>query len=119
MEGRKTARAAAEALGTDVHSIAYGKLFNISIVKDGVEYQPNDSATVTVELLDAASVSDVQVVHFDNEDNATKLNASTEGKAVTFETDGFSIFSFLDFSIVSKSIEAALAAAKNFLEKNQ
>ena len=39
---------------------------DISIVKDGVTYQPTDKVKVKVELLESAaqSVSDVKVVHF-------------------------------------------------------
>ncbi len=87
---------AAGVLGADLSEFSYGRLFDISIVKDRVEYQPNDMVTVTVELLDAENVNDIQVVHFGAESEAEQLSASTDGTAVTFETSGFSVFSFLD-----------------------
>ena len=109
---------AAKAVGADVHSISYGKLFNIAILKDGVEYQPDNAVTVTIELLDADKVSDVQVVHFEKEDKAEKLSASTDGSTVTFETEGFSVFSFLDFSLIDLVVNAALGEKKGVLYEN-
>ncbi len=106
----------AAALGADVHRIAYSRLFDISIVKDGVEYQPNGSVTVKVELLDAGTVENVRVVHFGDADNATALSAATDGTAVTFKTNGFSIFSFIDFSIIPRTIGAALNTVITGLE---
>ncbi|MBQ2509592.1 MAG: hypothetical protein II529_02090, partial [Erysipelotrichaceae bacterium] len=55
---------ATEVLGETVHSVAYGKFFDISLVKDGVSYQPVDGSTVKVkvELLDTENVDDVKVV---------------------------------------------------------
>ncbi|MBR3124714.1 MAG: hypothetical protein IKF42_04685, partial [Mogibacterium sp.] len=97
---------AAEAVGTDIHRIAYGKLFDISIVKDGKEYQPDDSVKVTVELLDAKKVDDVKVVHFDDKESAQELSADTDGTTVTFETEGFSVFSFIDLTLIQNAVDA-------------
>ena len=95
-------RSTADALGVDISSLTYNKLFNISIVDGlGNEYQPDDNVKVTVELLESAAggVGDIRVVHFDEENAPVELEASTKGRAVTFDTAGFSIFSFNDTSL--------------------
>ncbi len=109
---------AAEALGQDIHHVAFGKFFDISIVKNGVEYQPNGKVTVRVELLDAASVSDVKVVHFGDESDALPVEATTYGSTVSFETSGFSVFSFLDFSVIDRVIGALLGETTGTLYEN-
>ncbi|MBQ4185949.1 MAG: InlB B-repeat-containing protein, partial [Clostridiales bacterium] len=103
---------ATEVLGETVHSVAYGKFFDISLVKDGVSYQPVDGSTVKVkvELLDTENVDDVKVVHFEG-NQAEELSASTKGTTVSFETDGFSVFSFLDFSLISRLVTATIDKA--------
>ncbi len=121
-EHREYLTGAAEILGADVHSITYGRLFDIAITKDGVEYQPNNQVTVTVSLLDAAAIGDVKVVHFPEETDALsrpeELGANTSGASVTFETDGFSVFSFLDFSLYDRIVEAVLSEEEGTLYEN-
>lgn len=109
---------AAQALGEDVHSVSYGKLFDISIEKDGVTYQPNEDVRVKVELLDAAESHDIRVVHFDDADTPKSVAASVEGQAVTFETNGFSVFSFLDFSLLDHIVTAVLGEKTGTLYEN-
>lgn len=103
---------ATKALGESIHSVSYGKFFDISLVKDGVSYQPVDGSPVKVkvELLDTENVDDVKVVHFEG-NQAEELSASTKGTTVSFETDGFSVFSFLDFSLVSRLVTATIDKA--------
>lgn len=103
---------ATKALGESIHSVSYGKFFDISLVKDGVSYQPVDGSTVKVkvELLDTENVDDVKVVHFEG-NQAEELSASTKGTTVSFETDGFSVFSFLDFSLISRLVTATIDKA--------
>ncbi len=100
---------ATKALGESIHSVSYGKFFDISLVKDGVSYQPVDGSTVKVkvELLDTKNVDDVKVVHFEG-NKAEELSALTNGTTVSFETDGFSVFSFLDFSLISRLVTATI-----------
>ena len=109
---------AAQALGEDVHSVSYGKLFDISIEKDGVTYQPNEDVRVKVELLDAAESHDIRVVHFEDADTPKSVAASVEGQAVTFETNGFSVFSFLDFSLLDHIVTAVLGEKTGTLYEN-
>ncbi|MBR5041023.1 MAG: InlB B-repeat-containing protein [Clostridiales bacterium] len=100
---------ATQALGESIHSVSYGKLFDIALVKNGVKYQPVDGSTVKVkvELMDTENVDDVKVVHFEG-DKAEELSASTKGSTVSFETDGFSVFSFIDFSLISRYVTATI-----------
>lgn len=100
---------ATQALGESIHSVSYGKLFDIALVKNGVKYQPVDGSTVKVkvELMDTENVDDVKVVHFEG-DKAEEISASTKGSTVSFETDGFSVFSFIDFSLISRYVTATI-----------
>lgn len=123
-------REAAETLDTDLHSLSYGKLFDISIVKDGKEYQPNEKVAVKINLIDkdAEAVKDVKVVHFSDSDQdksadselgtAEELKASTKGTTVTFKTDSFSVFSFMDFSLKNQTIDASVEGKKGTQFKN-
>ncbi len=99
----------ASTLGVDISSLTYSKLFDISIVDGaGNEYQPDENVKVTVELMEseAGSVEDLRVVHFGEEDAPVELEASTSGKSVTFETNGFSVFSFNDTSLADVVLNA-------------
>ena len=100
---------ASQAIGEDIHSVVYGKFFDISLEKAGVKYQPVDGSTVKVkvDLMDTPKVEDVKVVHFEG-DTAEELTASTNGRSVRFETDGFSVFSFLDFSLTDRMVNATI-----------
>lgn len=121
---------AAETLDTDLHSLSYGKLFDISIVKDGKEYQPNEKVAVKINLIDkdAEAVKDVKVVHFSDSDRnqsadsdlgtPEELKASTKGTTVTFKTDSFSVFSFMDFSLKNQTIDASVEGKKGTQFKN-
>lgn len=130
---------AIDAVGEDIHSMTYGKLLDISLVKDGVEYEPIDGASVKVkvELLDALKVEDVKVVHFDEDSEeveepateddqvvpventvAEELNTLTEGNEVSFEAEGFSVFSFLDFGLISRSSSAEITQEDTLSLKN-
>ncbi len=112
---------AADALGVDVSSVVFSRLFDISLVgPDGTEYQPNDAVSISIELLkdEAKDLERVRVVHFDGEPvlpdaqiplntkniltvlpaktGVNELTATTEGTTVSFDTAGFSVFSLID-----------------------
>lgn len=102
----------ASALRTSVSAITYTKMFDISIVDtNGVEYQPNDDVTVTVTLLDqeAESVSNLRVVHFADKPEEV-VDAITDKNSVTFDTDGFSLFSLSDFTTKDEIIYASFGS---------
>ncbi len=100
----------AETLGVELSSITYSKLLDISIVKDGEKIEPLTPVDVKVELLDAESVTDLRVVHFG--EKTEELAAQTEESTVTFETDGFSLFSLTDFSLTDRIFNAIFGDRK-------
>ena len=113
---------AADTLDVDVHRIAYARTIDISIVKGGREFQPNDKVKVTVELKDAEDIGDVQVIHFEETNGGRavpeELSATTRGKKVSFETEGFSCFSFVDCSLNECSINADTDVREGKLYEN-
>lgn len=89
----------------DGGDIEYVHLFDISIVKDGVELQPAEGSTVTmqIKLEDAADTEDLSVVHFPEEpgngsaeviENSTTTNGTTT--TVEFEAESFSVYAIID-----------------------
>ncbi len=85
-------------LGMEEGSAGYMRLFDIKIVdKDdpGVKYQPAEGTRVEVriELADAQDRKALSVVHFaDEDDEGNVVDADVNGKNVSFEADGFSIY---------------------------
>lgn len=89
----------------DGGDIEYVHLFDISIVKDGVELQPAEGTTVSISirLEDAADTEDLSVVHFPEEpgngsaeviENSTTTNGTTT--TVEFEAESFSVYAIID-----------------------
>ncbi|MBQ7455935.1 MAG: hypothetical protein IJS53_05770, partial [Clostridia bacterium] len=124
-------RRAAETLGLDVSAVVYSRLFDIAIVDaKGTEYQPDERVTVSIELLDtqAGDVDNVRVVHFGDAPatkslrsaagTAEELKAETNGSTVTFNTDGFSTFSLIDTSLISRVVNAIFGTGDDKLYEN-
>ena len=82
----------AGALGWEEGSVSDAKVLDISVFADGVEVQPAAPVTVEMVLVDQPA-EDWNVVHFGQE-SAQVLESTAEGDAVSFATDGFSIFVF-------------------------
>ncbi len=95
---------AQDAIGKD-KTVAFARFFDISIMSGGEEIQPADNVEVMIEVPDDLKKEDVSAIHFgepENEkDEAEDVILETEvGKsdtkkmesAVTFETDGFSVY---------------------------
>lgn len=99
----------AETLGVSAGELGYLRLLDIAIVDaNGTKYQPNDQVTVTVELIDDVETGDLRVVHFGEE--TEELEATTEGDTVSFETSGFSLFSFADLTLVQNVVDAVFGS---------
>ncbi len=87
------------ALGMQEGSAGYIRLFDIKIVdKDdhSVKYQPADGTTVDVriELADMEDGKDLSVVHFaDDAEQGNVIRSETNGQAVSFLAEGFSVYS--------------------------
>ena len=89
---------AAEAIGSDVESINYIKLLDISITKNGEKVQLDAPVDVQIRLMDREEdQKTTQVVHFAGEEETPEvIIPSVEGDTVSFETDGFSIYVIVD-----------------------
>ena len=102
---------AQEAIGKD-KTVAFARFFDISIMSGGEEIQPADNVEVMIEVPDDLKKEDVSAIHFgepENEkDEAEDVILETEvGKsdtkkmesAVTFETDGFSVYAVVTTTV--------------------
>ena len=87
------ARSAAE-LGENVENLGFARAFDISLVDPatGIRYQPNKNVKVSIQVLNEnlSDYESVDVVHFGND--VEVMNASVNGEAVEFVTDGFSVY---------------------------
>ena len=72
--------------------IEHARFFDITIMADGVEIQPEAPVTVQVTLEDAPEA--VRTVHF-GEDAVTEVSSSCEEGVISFTADGFSVYGFI------------------------
>lgn len=99
----------AAALGVSARELGYLRMLDISIVgEDGAEYKPNDFVKVSVELIDDIENGALRVVHLGDE--AEELRTETDGDTVSFETKSFSIFSFVDISLIQNVVDAVFGS---------
>ena len=90
--------AAAEALGRSAEELILARPFDITLMdpSTGEAFQPNRNVAVSIQLLqdELGRYSDVNVLHFPGEegDGPEVMASALEGEAVTFRTDGFSVF---------------------------
>ena len=114
---------AIEVLGVEADNIAYKKLLNISIVKDGAELTPESPVSVEIRLLDKEDESDktsLNVIHYEGEsENPTVVEDTKEEEGtVKFETEGFSVYGVfytVDFhwEVDGKEYEYSLAGGSS------
>ena len=71
----------------------YHRTVGISLSLRGEEIEPKSPVTVSITLPDLEEGLTVSVIHR-TEDGPVALPSSTEGRTVTFVTDGFSLFDF-------------------------
>ncbi|MBQ3974621.1 MAG: hypothetical protein II628_10685 [Lachnospiraceae bacterium] len=75
--------------------------------------------TVTAGLEDEGKAGEIRVVRFDGEKgDLRELDASRDGSAVTFETEGTSVISLLDFSLEERSVNARIEEKRGVLYEN-
>jgi len=94
----------AGALGWDESSVSDAKVMDISIFYDGLEVQPSAPVKVEMVLVDQPA-DDWSVVHFGS-DETQVLDSTAAGDALTFETDGFSVFVFAK-GVLEKTLVAS------------
>ena len=90
-----------KALDVKLNEVSFAKVLDISFVDpiSGKEYQPSKDVLVTIDLL-GGEISNTQglgVVHFG--DKVESVDAVVQGDAVTFATDGFSVFVVMGYTV--------------------
>ena len=92
----------AVALGTTSEAVEFARAFDIHLMdpQTGEMYQPSKDVKVTIELLDRALNEEYEtnVVHIHGEANelADVMDITVNEESVEFETDGFSIYVYMD-----------------------
>ena len=100
--------------------VVFARFFDIKIMKDGAEIQPNGIVNVKIELADALT-EDVKVVHFEHNDavdavetidtpvvlDSERVEAETLWNAVGFETESFSVFGVVETESISTPFMAS------------
>ena len=85
----------------DSDSLEYAHLFDISIMKDGVELQPLEGSKVNMQIeLQDTQTDDLDVVHFPEETTDAELVENTtsqdgESTVVVFDAESFSIYAIV------------------------
>lgn len=85
----------ANYLSLDPEQLVYTRLFDITIEKDGVAYEPNQAVSVSIKLADRP-VGELCVVHFGEEGTETMDNTVTEDGTLQFKTGSFSVYAITD-----------------------
>ncbi len=87
----------AEFLSRDEAQLVYSRIFDITIEKDGVVYEPNKAVSVSIKLVDRPETQGVlRVVHFADEGTELLENELTEDGTLEFRTDSFSVYAITD-----------------------
>lgn len=86
----------AAALGIEEGSVDYIRLFDIKVVRNGEKIEIAAPVEVKITLADAES-SDLSVVHFADGEESGDIVAGVnlDGQTVSFEAEGFSIYSIV------------------------
>ena len=77
------------ALGEN-ERVSFARFFDISIIKDGIEIQPETPVEVKIELVDNLT-KNVKAVHFDESVDVLDTSLSQDG-TVVFSADSFSVY---------------------------
>lgn len=88
----KYLKKAVKKLGIDAESGPFARFFDISIVKDGKEYEPDNDVTVTIELKDMPENTGVNVVHYGLIMTDIIEGVEADAESVSFRTDAFSVY---------------------------
>lgn len=80
------------------------RFFDITLIKDGIEYEPYEGTTVSVRItLNEQLENEVSVVHISDDSEASVVDMfdvtdaeSGEGTEVTFNADGFSAYAIVE-----------------------
>ncbi|MBR4162251.1 MAG: prepilin-type N-terminal cleavage/methylation domain-containing protein, partial [Solobacterium sp.] len=87
------AKEAAKALGFSEENCEEIRLFDLALVSNETEVQPDAPVDVVIQMSDAFLSNDVKLVHFGKE--TEELPVTVNGNTVSFSTDSFSRFAFV------------------------
>ena len=88
---------AAQALGmSDAEDISYARFFDISILRNGEEIEPESPVEVKIEYDDAPEISDgadLSIVHFadDGTEVIADVDVNNDATEIVYEQDSFSV----------------------------
>ena len=85
--------------------VLYSKVLDLSIIYNNEKIQPDGPVKVEMTLLDKDEDVLSEVVHFGEETEV--LEAATDGKSVSFETEEFSPFAFVGQQTISQRVITA------------
>jgi len=85
--------------------VLYSKVLDLSIIYNNEKIQPDGPVKVEMTLLDKDEDVLSEVVHFGEKTEV--LEAATDGKSVSFETEGFSPFAFVGQQTISQRVITA------------
>lgn len=89
----------ADFLSRSTEELEYTRLFDITIEKDGVVYEPNKAVSVSVKLTNRpGNRGELRVVHFADEGTELLENEFTEDGTLEFRTNSFSVYAITDES---------------------
>jgi hypothetical protein len=85
----------------NINSVNYARLFDICLIKDGVEIEPAEGTSVSVKIvLTDANNRNLSVVHLPDDSDAQVVDASCSNVGVntelTFDAEGFSAYAIVE-----------------------
>lgn len=72
-------------------SVTVDEAYDIKLVLDGAEYQPEEGVTISLENAELEEGEDYSVYHI-HDGSVEELSANTDGDTISFMTDSFSTF---------------------------
>ena len=101
---------AAQTLRCSIDTETAIQLFDIAIVSgdSAVEYQPSEGASIEMKVrLASVPEAEIGVVHFGDE--TERLDSEVDGRTVSFEATGFSVYAFVSIHGVDSIVHDAAA----------
>lgn len=91
-------------IGVNVTDASKAFIYDISVMKDGKEVQPNGKVKLTVSMPQEDDISGYLVYHVENGGQVVEIPATYANGKVTFETDGFSCYVFVTVPYATNNI---------------
>lgn len=78
-----------------VSKVNFEKIFDLSLMKDGVTIQPNGTIKVKIKLEDGLLGKGLDIVYIGDDGSVVSMNAIVEDGYIIFETDHFSTYAIV------------------------